>query len=124
MKHLKSFNQINESNSESSDDINKIHNLYETSLLEETFIKIWFDIGYDHNLDYELGYETSDDGRGGNEFEVWVQVKDPTDQILSLLETEYETTSEIFTNWAKRNDLYNPQILTSEDTITFQVTRF
>lgn len=52
---------------------------------------------------------------------VWIEVFDPKDEVLLGLETDYEATAKNFKEWAKLNDFYGAEILSTDNSITFSI---
>lgn len=79
----------------------KIHNLFETSLLEQEFIKQNFSSNPDYTLD-------NDSNR------VWIEIKNPKPSFLKGFDNEYKKFACDFEVWADANELDNPEVLTYE----------
>ena len=86
----------------------EVQDLFETSLLEQSFIKEIFG----DNPVYEVDSEGCNDGE---RIDVWITIKSPSQKAISECNLNYNKFAHPFERWAKENDLYDPTILSSEE---------
>jgi hypothetical protein len=69
--------------------------------------------------DYVLDQQRAGDGEG---HEVWIEIKDIKPEAFKDLEADYEKFAKPFVEWAEKHDLYDPEILSTEDSLSFTIT--
>lgn len=94
----------------------KVHDIMETDLIEQDFFKNYMD---EHStLDYD--FQQANDLSGN--IEVWVDINMPKAQALAELDANYTAFAQPFERWAESHGLYYPEILSTDNSIMFQVT--
>lgn len=124
MKRLMKFGdffKVNESFD--SEEISKIHNLFESDLLEQQFI---IDIFGEDFLDYELDRDTTMTSTG-LDYVVWIEMKHAPKEVLNKITTKnYDNFAKPFLDWANKHELYDAEISTpdpnKENSIIFSVS--
>ncbi len=99
--------------------IERVHDLFEEDFLNQQFVKDMFG----ENPDYDLDNDTKQSPSGLLKT-VWIEIKNPNDEAVKALDKDYKTFAKPFEEWAKKNNLSDPEITTSDDTINFQITLY
>lgn len=114
MKHIQLFEKYNKSWEE---EISRIKDLMETSWVEGEFVK---SICKKKSPDYETDDEESNSP--DDNWEVWIEINDITPEAFKDIDKDYNTFASKFEAWAKENNMYDPEILTTDNSMTFKVT--
>lgn len=115
-KTFESFNEMNESG---RDKINKVHTFFEDDLLSTPFIKDNFDAGFEE--DYQLDDDKYRD-QGGLVTRVSIEINHPKKTAMDAVENDYKSFAKPFEEWAAKHDLDEPEILTTDNSMIFQIT--
>ena len=98
--------------------VSKVQDLMETDLLTQDFMKAIMAGETDYTLDSQ---DEPSNGRDEGGTSVWVEIKAKpgTDKEI---EKDYKKFAAPFEAWAKKHDLYDPEILGDDDGMLFQIT--
>jgi 2-oxoglutarate dehydrogenase complex dehydrogenase (E1) component-like enzyme len=71
----------------------------------------------------EVRYDIDNqEGNDKESWDVWIEFENVKPEALEELDKDYNKFAAPFVKWAKENDLYNPSILSTDDTISFKIT--
>ena len=72
--------------------------------------------------DYVVDSETRpDSGRGDSGFNVWIEFMGVDKAVVDDIAANYEKYHDNFKRWCDENGLYASQVMTTEDSVTYQV---
>lgn len=92
--------------------------MLETDLIHQDFMKKIFG---GEIKKYETDTDT-ERGPDGLERTVWIEISDPTAESMDAVSTKYAEFAKPFEDWCKSKELYDPEILTTDNTMTFKIT--
>lgn len=102
--------------------IEEVENLFEEDLLKQEFIhEIFGKNDFTWQDDYGMDRDTQR-SPSGLETIVWIEINNPSEKAMEAINSDYDKFAQPFNEWAKKHELSDPEIMTTENTMSFKIT--